>query len=92
MMEHNGWTPGNMAAYVTVALNGHATYILHKCPHWGHVRWVPCQHNMAHPQVADKGDALQIWRVATNILNKQLWTADKAWSSSLGLTTPHRKK
>jgi hypothetical protein len=40
---------------------------------------------MAHPQVADGGDALQIWRVATNILKKQSRTADKGWSSSLGV-------
>jgi hypothetical protein len=50
---------------------------------------------MARPQVADGGDGLQIWRVAANILNKQSRTADKRWSSSLGLvvglTTPHRK-
>jgi len=26
-----------------------------------------------------------IWRVATNILNKQSWAADKVWSSSLGI-------
>ena len=36
-----------------------------------------------------------IWRVAVYILNKQLWTADKGWSSSLGLgqvvTIPHHK-
>jgi hypothetical protein len=36
-----------------------------------------------------------MWRVAMNILNKQLRTADKLWSSSLGLgevlTTPHCK-
>jgi hypothetical protein len=25
-----------------------------------HVRWVPCHHGMAHPQVADGGDALQV--------------------------------
>jgi hypothetical protein len=49
---------------------------------------------MARPQVADGGNGLQIWRVAANILNKQSRTADKGWSSSLGvgLTTPHRKK
>jgi hypothetical protein len=33
------------------------------------------------------------WRVAANILNKQLWTADKVWSSGLRvgevLTSPH---
>ena len=25
------------------------------------------------------------WRIAVNILNKQPWTADKGWSSSLGV-------
>jgi hypothetical protein len=28
-------------------------------------RWVPCHRGMACPQVADEGDGLQIWRVAT---------------------------
>jgi len=36
-----------------------------------------------------------IWRVAANILNKQSRTADKGWSSSLGVErgaeTAHRK-
>jgi hypothetical protein len=50
-----------------------------------HVRWVPCHHGMARPQVADGGDALQLWRAAANILNKQSRTADKGWSSSLGV-------
>jgi hypothetical protein len=49
------------------------------------VRWVPCHHGMARSQVADGGDALQVWRVAANILNKQSRTADKEWSSSLGV-------
>jgi hypothetical protein len=61
-----------------------------------HVRWVPCHHGMARPQVPDGRNGLQIWRVATDILNKQSWTAKKGWSSSLGLgvglTTPHHKK
>jgi hypothetical protein len=35
--------------------------------------------------VADGGDGLQIWRVATNILNKQSRTDDKGWTSSLGV-------
>jgi hypothetical protein len=48
-----------------------------------HVWWVPCHRGMARPQVADGGDALQVWRVAANILNKQSRTADKGWSSSL---------
>jgi hypothetical protein len=50
-----------------------------------HVRWVPCHHGMARPQVADGGDALQFRRAAANILNKQSRTADKGWSSSLGV-------
>jgi hypothetical protein len=29
--------------------------------------------------------SLQIWRVAANTLNKQSRTADKGWSSSLGV-------
>jgi hypothetical protein len=49
------------------------------------VRRVPCHHSMACPQVANGGNALQIWRVAAKILNKQLRTADKGWSSSLGV-------
>jgi hypothetical protein len=40
---------------------------------------------MARPQVVDGGDALQVWRVAANILNKQLQAVDKGWSSSLGV-------
>jgi hypothetical protein len=38
---------------------------------------------MARPQVGDGGDGFQIWRVAANILNKQLRSADKRWSSRL---------
>jgi hypothetical protein len=62
----------------------------------GHVGWVPCHHGMARPQVADRGDALQFWRAAANILNKQSRRVDKggppAWGLGVGLTTPHRKK
>jgi len=39
---------------------------------------------MVHPQVAGRGDSLQIWRVARNIMNKQSWTDERDWSSSLG--------
>jgi hypothetical protein len=46
---------------------------------------------MARGHVADG----RTWRVAANILDKQLWTTDKGWppSSGLGkvLTTPPRK-
>jgi hypothetical protein len=37
------------------------------------------------PRVADRGDGLQIWRVAANILNKQSRTVESGWSSSLGV-------
>jgi hypothetical protein len=60
------------------------------------VRWVPCHNGMARRQVVDGGDTIQLCRAAANILNKQSWTANKGWSSSLvvghGLTTPNCKK
>jgi hypothetical membrane protein len=53
---------------------------------------VPCHHGI----VADRGEGLQIWRIAANILNKQSWTANKNCPSDLGvgrlLTTPYRKR
>jgi hypothetical protein len=60
---------------------------LHKLHQYelSHVRWVPCHHGMARPQVADGGDALQVWRVAANILNRQSPTADKGWPFNLGV-------
>jgi hypothetical protein len=39
---------------------------------------------MARPQVADGGKA-PIWRIAANISIKQSRTADKEWSSSVGV-------
>jgi len=39
---------------------------------------------MVRNRVAVGGDGLQIWRVAANILNKQVQTVDKGWSPSLG--------
>jgi hypothetical protein len=44
---------------------------------------VSCYHGMTRPQVADEANVLQIWRIGANILNKQSWTADKGWASSL---------
>jgi hypothetical protein len=43
----------------------------------------PCHHGMARPRVAHGGGGHQIWRVAVNIMNKLLRTAEKRWSSSL---------
>jgi hypothetical protein len=54
-------------------------------PQVADVRWVPCHYGMARSEVADEGDGLHIWRVAANILNTQLRTVDKRWSSSLGV-------
>jgi hypothetical protein len=55
----------------------------------------PCHHSLACPRVADDTDGLQHWRLAANILNKQLRTNDNGWSSSLGVgrgpNNPHRK-
>jgi len=49
---------------------------------------------MVRPQVTDGGMAFNM-EGSANILNRQSRTADKGWSSSLGvggvLTTPHRK-
>jgi hypothetical protein len=53
------------------------------------VRWVLCHQGMARPQVADGGDALQVWRLAAN---KQSHTADMGGPAAWGLTTPNPKK
>jgi hypothetical protein len=61
-----------------------------------HVKRVHCHHGMARPRVADRGDGLQIWRVVANMLNKHTRTADRGWSSSLGVgrgpNKPHLHK
>jgi hypothetical protein len=57
---------------------------------------LPVNHGMARPQVVDRGDGLEIYRVAANILNKLSQTADRggppAWECGMRLTTPHGKK
>jgi len=45
----------------------------------------PCSHGLTCPRVAEGGGGLQIWGVVARILNKQSRTADKGWSSSLGV-------
>jgi hypothetical protein len=40
---------------------------------------------MELPQIGDGGNGLQIWRIAENMLNKQLRTADKEWFSRFGV-------
>jgi hypothetical protein len=58
------------------------------------LRCGPCHHGMERPWVADGGDGLQIWRIAASVVNKQSWTSDKWWFSSLGVGrgAPHRKR
>jgi hypothetical protein len=38
---------------------------------------------MAHSQLPDVGNGLQIRRLAANVLNKQLRTTDRGWSTNL---------
>jgi hypothetical protein len=45
----------------------------------------PFHHSMVCPWVVDGGDGLQIWRVSADVLNEQLQTASKGWSSILGI-------
>jgi hypothetical protein len=45
----------------------------------------PFHHGVARAWVVGGGDSLQIWRVVVNVLNKQLWTANKGWSFSMGV-------
>jgi hypothetical protein len=51
---------------------------------------------MVHPQLMDGGEGLQIWKISANILNKQLWTAERgdppAWGLGVELRSPHHKK
>ena len=49
-----------------------------------HVQWVPVTTTW-HVLRLRIEERPPIWRVAANKLNKQSWTADKGWSSSLGL-------
>jgi hypothetical protein len=42
-------------------------------------------HGMARTQVTDRGDSIEIWRVAAIILNKQLRIADKGCLSNSGV-------
>jgi hypothetical protein len=60
------------------------------------VKWVPCQHAMAHPQYMDRGEGLQIWKVAMTLLNKQSRHQRRCgppvWRSDRVLTTPHCRR
>jgi len=56
--------------------------------------WV-CHHGMVCTQVADEGDDLLIWRVATTILRSHgqpIRYGPPAWGLGKGLTAPHCKK
>jgi len=49
---------------------------------YSHDNWVPVTMSWCVLRVQMK-EWPPIWKVAANILNKQLWTASKGWSSSL---------
>jgi hypothetical protein len=51
--------------------------------HGHHARWVPLSPQLGTSLGCRRRDGLQQLRVAANILNKQLHTNDKEWSSSL---------
>jgi hypothetical protein len=45
--------------------------------------WGFCHHGAVRPQVTDGADSVHILMAAANVLSKQLWEADKGWSSNL---------
>jgi hypothetical protein len=47
---------------------------------------------MAHPQVADGRDSLQLWTIALNILNKQSLTTDGLEIENWGYNSSPIKK
>jgi hypothetical protein len=59
-------------------------------------KWIPCDQGITRLHHADGGDAIQIRRIAVNILNKQSQTADKGWHPAWvfdgRLITPHTKR
>jgi hypothetical protein len=81
------WTPRPWQKHIKYKINYFPIYqrIEYLVRPEFHVTWVACYHGMARPPVAVGEDGLQIWRVAVNTLNKQSRTADRGWSSSLGV-------
>jgi hypothetical protein len=54
------------------------------CEAISHVKWIFCHHYMVRPQTVDGTDRLQLLEVAVRTMHKQLGTAKKGCSSSLG--------
>jgi len=56
----------------------------------------PCHHSMACPQIVDRGDSFQIWRVAVNVwissCGQMTRSSPPAWGLCNGLMTPHHRK
>jgi hypothetical protein len=94
-MPHVEYTYLTNAFFTTFNISWNFIFYLLQCTPKPHIKWVPCHHGMARPQVVDGGDGLQIWRVAANVLNKQSRTTDRGWSSSMevgrGANNHHRK-
>jgi hypothetical protein len=89
--RHVGWSSHhqhNFTAQVRISLQQHKKKsfliwhygLISENENW-HVKRVPCHHGLARPQVADREDGLQVWRVAASILNKQSRIANKRCSS-----------
>jgi hypothetical protein len=56
-----------------------------------HVSWIPCHHDMAHTQVADGGDGLQMRIYGINSLGQPTRGGPTGRGLGVGVTTPHRK-
>lgn len=54
-----------------------------------HIKWISCHHGMACPRVMHGGDRLQIWKVAADIINKQLQIDGHQLG---GFAAPHHKR
>lgn len=59
---------------------------------WGiYDKWIPVTTATCFLRLSIEKRPL-MWRGATNILNQQMWTADRWWSSNVGVgRKPHRK-
>jgi hypothetical protein len=89
---HSPVSPSLPLQCVTVC--HHISTGLYHCPCNVVAKWVPVTAAwcVLRPLIEERPP---VWRVDANMLNKQLWAADKGWSSSLGvdevLTTTRRK-
>jgi len=48
------------------------------------------QHNVTHPQVADVGDGMKMWTIASNMSEMQIGKSGSGWSYSFGVRRESR--